>query len=95
MGHSNPATGAYVREQGNQGFYYKNPEVFVLRFPEICYVSEMDGTGYTYDDFVRAARGNKTLAPLLFETINWQFPEALFTDPLDADEINEQGVFPK
>ena len=43
----------------------------------VCYVPELSNQKYTYADFLNLAQGNKKIANLLFNVVEWQHPETL------------------
>ena len=52
----------------------------------VCYVPELSNQKYTYTDFLNLAQGNKKIANLLFNVVEWQHPETLL-DEWDREEI--------
>lgn len=80
--------GEIEREYHGQGHIFKDQEAFYEK-DGICYVSELSDTQYTYDDFVRIANNNLTLAKLLFDFVNWQSPSTLYDEWLSISEIKE------
>lgn len=65
-----------------QGWIYKNYDNFEKK-KGVCYVPELSDEKYTYDDFLKICKNDKTLARLVFELVDWQHPETL------ADELEE------
>ena len=86
-------TGKYIKADGAQGKFYKNFSAFVNQTSEACYIPELSDIQYTYSDFLKIAKGNKILAEIIFEIVDWQHPEALFDELMNSGEIDENGKF--
>jgi hypothetical protein len=82
----------YEKEYDGQGRYYKDLNAYAVQ-AGVCYISEPSDRPYTHADFLQIAHGNSRLANYLFESVNWQSPETLFNDLLNAGEITKEGVF--
>jgi hypothetical protein len=93
VGCYNKSTGEYIKDFSGQGFFYMDYDAFISRTDEVCYISELSNTQYTYADFIKIAKGNEKLAEYLFSTVDWQCPETLFNDLLIDEEIDEEGNF--
>lgn len=83
----------YIKEFSGQGEFYMNFTVFENQTDEVCYIPELSDTHYTYSDFLRIAKGNKQLAKMIFEMVDWQSPEMVFNELLGNEEIDENGKF--
>jgi len=83
----------YIKADGAQGKIYMNFSAFENQTSEVCYIPELSDVQYTYSDFLKIAKGNKKLAEIIFEMVDWQHPEALFDELLSSDEIDENGKF--
>ena len=87
---------AYDRKNGNyiihrgstdQGYVYKNESNFKRHKDRPCYVPELSDDIYTGNDFVEMCNGQKDIAALLFESVDWQSPGTLLDEWMDTDEI--------
>ena len=85
--------GKYVKGDGMQGKIYMNFIAFENQTDDVCYISELNDTQYKYHDFLRIAKGNKNLAKIIFEMVDWQTPEAVFEELYNNGEIDENGKF--
>jgi|6_EtaG_2_1085325.scaffolds.fasta_scaffold13746_7 hypothetical protein len=93
--------GTLVKEHydigGSFGEIYKDYDAFENKTNEVCYVSELSDTTYTYADYLSmaeevfdelGAKGNPDkLANQLFEFSSWQSPSTLI------DEWHNEGEF--
>lgn len=80
--------GTIERGSSNQGLVYWNAWAFKSK-QGVCYVPELSDTEYTYDDFLRVAKGNEKIAEQLFQTVDWQSPETVYDEWINDDEVNE------
>lgn len=67
------------KEWLSQGYVYKNSAAFYSR-EGICYIPELTDNAYTYYDFLEVAEGDSEKAEILFENVDWQSPESLFSE---------------
>jgi hypothetical protein len=91
IGYFDKETSEYVKGYSGQGWHYKNFIAFENKSDEVCYISELYDTHYTYADFLKIAKNNNSLASYLFEMVDWQSPETLFSDLEKDDEIDTLG----
>jgi hypothetical protein len=91
IGYFDKEKGEYVKEYSGQGWHYKNFIAFANKSEEVCYIPELFDTHYIYADFLKIAKNNISLAEYLFETVDWQSPETLFSDLENDDEIDTSG----
>lgn len=80
--------GEVEKGQTNQGLVYKNPLAFRQK-NGVCYVAELSDYGYTYEDFLNISNGNKDIANIIFEEVDWQSPSTLYHEYVMEDEICE------
>ena len=71
---------------GDEGTYYKSA-VFANR--PIYQGENQDESYYTADDFIKLCDGNKKIAKLLWNGLEWQMPETLLED-WDIHDINKE-----
>lgn len=57
----------------------------------VCYIPESLDTVYCYNDYVQIARGNPTLARIIFDLSDWQHPETIFDELIMDEEIDIKG----
>lgn len=88
----------FQKEWYGQGNIYKDWDAYYKNLPLPCYapddeVAHGNTDWYSPKDFLRIARGNKTIADRLFEYVDWQHPESVFEDWLGCEEIvkDEKG----
>ena len=82
--------GEIEKGYSEQGMIYKNSKAFYEKLDEICYVPEFNNTdeGYKYEDFVRIALNNQSIAEELFDSVDWQSPEVLLEEWLNEGEVH-------
>lgn len=78
IGSYNSITGEIERGGTAQGFVFKDYEAFQTKSKAVCYIAELDDEKYTYEDFLRIG-GSEISAQNLFEEVDWQHPETLFS----------------
>lgn len=93
IGYYDETSKQFVKELGGQGEFYKNFESFENKTNDICYIPELSNKEYIYSDFWEIAKGNINLAKILFETVDWQTPETVFTELVNSGEIDRNGKF--
>jgi len=93
IGFFNKKTGKYVKGDGTQGKIYMNFTAFENQTNDVCYISELSDTQYKYSDFLKIAKGNKNLAKIIFDMVDWQHPETIFEELCNNGEIDENGRF--
>lgn len=80
-------TGEIERGESYNGYIYKSLEAF-LNKSGICYVPELSDNKYTYKDFLDMVNGNEEIARILFDSVDWQYPETKLNELITEDEIN-------
>lgn len=71
------------REWFRQGMIFKDEEAFETG-KGVCYVPELTDTLYDRDAFLAMANGQKDIAKMIFDAVDWQHPETY----LDEQYVN-------
>ena len=72
----------------NNGYIFKDFEAYERGLDEICYVPEYCSVNennetldfYTHRDFLELCGGQEEIASMLFEMVDWQYPETLIEE---------------
>lgn len=73
-----------------QGWGFKDPDAYKADKTAPCYVSELEEeTAYTGNDFLELCNGQKEIADVVFDMVDWQAPETLIDEWLGEGELVE------
>ena len=76
------------REYHGQGDIYKNWDAYERGLNEVCYIPETSDNIYTHQAFLDICNGQEEIAKELFDQVDWQHPETLFSEWDDDSEID-------
>ena len=90
---------SYISEYGYQAYeeqikeamkHYYNNEITLEELAESVKEAENDN-GYSHKDFLVLTNYQEEISSHLFDAVDWQYPDTLFNEWIDSDEINLVG----
>lgn len=71
-----------IKDNTQQGEVFKDQEAYETSLDKICYISEYGDleSFYTKQGFLDITNGNQRQADILFDMVDWQFPESLYEE---------------